>query len=106
LLVYGLDVVTTVFFRIIRKENIFEAHRTHFYQFLANEKKIPHLIVAAYYGLVQLAVNLCLIYLPFNKMSYIVIILIITGTFFAIVRLTIQGSRKLIGDRHTDLTER
>ena len=40
--IYGLDAVATIFCRIIRKENIFEAHRSHFYQFLANEKKILH----------------------------------------------------------------
>jgi len=39
LLVYGLDAVTTIVFRLIRHENIFEAHRRHLYQFLANEKK-------------------------------------------------------------------
>jgi UDP-N-acetylmuramyl pentapeptide phosphotransferase/UDP-N-acetylglucosamine-1-phosphate transferase len=38
LLFYGLDAVTTIVFRVIRKENIFEAHRSHFYQFLSNEK--------------------------------------------------------------------
>lgn len=39
LLIYGLDVVSTIFFRVLRKENIFEAHRTHLYQYLVNEKK-------------------------------------------------------------------
>ena len=38
--VYGLDSVGTIVLRIIRKENIFKAHRTHFYQYLTNYKKI------------------------------------------------------------------
>jgi len=39
ILLYGLDAVSTIFFRLWRKENIFDAHRSHFYQYLANEKK-------------------------------------------------------------------
>ncbi|MFD2145297.1 hypothetical protein [Mucilaginibacter antarcticus] len=39
LLMYGLDTGTTIVFRTIRQENVLKAHRSHFYQFLANEKK-------------------------------------------------------------------
>ena len=62
LLFYGIDVVSTILFRVIRKENIFEAHRSHFYQFISNEKKIPHLIVAAIYLLVQSIINIILVF--------------------------------------------
>ncbi|WP_443945493.1 UDP-GlcNAc--UDP-phosphate GlcNAc-1-phosphate transferase [Pedobacter sp. AW1-32] len=101
LLIYGLDVVTTMSFRMLRKENIFEAHRTHFYQFLANEKKIPHLKVALGYCLVQFAVNLGIICFPIDKLSYLVPILIITGTLIVLLRLITQGFKKLIG--HIDI---
>lgn len=106
LLVYGLDVVSTMLFRVLRRENIFEAHRTHFYQFLVNERQIPHLIVALCYCFVQLVINFCLIYLPLNKISSLIVVLVITGTFFVVVRLIIQGSRKLILDRNTDVIKR
>ncbi|WP_316796869.1 UDP-GlcNAc--UDP-phosphate GlcNAc-1-phosphate transferase [Pedobacter agri] len=96
LLVYGLDVVSTVFFRVIRKENIFEAHRSHLYQFLANEKNFPHLMVSIIYGLAQMAVNLCLIFLPINKISYLALILTITGMLFVAFRLFVQGKRSLL----------
>jgi len=102
LLVYGWDVVSTILFRLIRRENIGEAHRTHFYQFLANEKKIPHLIVAAGYCLVQLGVNVSLIYRSTNNLSYLALILIITGTFIVVLRLIIQGRRQLIYRNHAD----
>ncbi|MDY0907188.1 glycosyltransferase family 4 protein [Pedobacter sp. CFBP9032] len=102
LLVYGLDVVSTIFFRLIRKENISEAHRTHFYQFLANEKKIPHLTVAAGYCLVQLGVNIWLICYSLNNLSYLALILIITGTFIVVLRLIIQGKGQLIYRNHAD----
>jgi len=102
LLVYGWDVVSTILFRLIRKENIGEAHRTHFYQFMANEKKIPHLIIAAGYCLVQLGVNASLIYRSTNNLSYLALILIITGTFIVVLRLIIQGRRQLIYRNHAD----
>src|SRR5690606_28923288 len=35
--VYGVDSVMTIIFRLLRRENIFKAHRTHLYQYLANE---------------------------------------------------------------------
>lgn len=57
LAVYGVDAVFTIVHRLLLRQNIFEAHRLHFYQILANERKIPHLAVSATYGLLQLAVN-------------------------------------------------
>ncbi|GGE59842.1 UDP-N-acetylmuramyl pentapeptide phosphotransferase/UDP-N-acetylglucosamine-1-phosphate transferase [Pedobacter psychrotolerans] len=96
MLIYGLDVVTTMMFRIIRRENVFEAHRTHFYQFLANEKKIPHLGVALAYVMAQLLVNIWVIYWSVNKISYLALVLVITGTFIVVCRLMIQGKRQLI----------
>ncbi|NTE05002.1 glycosyltransferase family 4 protein [Agrobacterium tumefaciens] len=102
MLIYGLDVVTTMIFRIIRRENVFEAHRTHFYQFLANEKKIPHLGVALAYVLAQLMVNIWVIYWSVNKLSYLALILVITGTFIVVSRLIIQGKRQLVGRTHAE----
>lgn len=55
--VYGVDTVLTILHRLLLKQNIFAAHRLHFYQLLANECQVPHLWVASAYGLVQLLVN-------------------------------------------------
>ena len=60
--VYGLDACFTIFYRLARKENIFQPHRTHLYQYLANELKVPHVAVSISYALVQLGLNLLLIY--------------------------------------------
>lgn len=54
LLVYGVDAVMTILHRIYLKQNILEAHRLHFYQVLANEKKMPHRLVSLIYFAVQL----------------------------------------------------
>lgn len=54
LIVYGVDVVCTILHRIYLKQNIMEAHRLHFYQILANEKKTDHRKVSTIYFFAQL----------------------------------------------------
>ncbi len=66
LAVYGVDACLTIAHRILLKQNIFEAHRLHFYQILANQRKVPHLWVAVCYGLIQLAVNAVILFTSFN----------------------------------------
>ena len=55
--VYGVDTVLTIIHRLSKGENIFKAHRQHLYQYLANEKKWPHLLVSGVYMLVQAMVS-------------------------------------------------
>ncbi|MEQ9219033.1 MAG: UDP-GlcNAc--UDP-phosphate GlcNAc-1-phosphate transferase [Cyclobacteriaceae bacterium] len=59
--VYGIDSVGTIIERLIKRENIFEAHRSHLYQLMANQSGMPHLVVSSIYGLVQLVVNALII---------------------------------------------
>lgn len=66
LLVYGLEVVFTIIQRIKLKENIFEAHRHHLYQLLANQMKWSHLTVSALYGFLQIIINAAIIYFDLN----------------------------------------
>lgn len=53
LLVYGVDSILTIIHRLMLHENIFEAHRKHAYQIMANELKMPHLVVSLLYMLLQ-----------------------------------------------------
>lgn len=55
--VYGVDTVLTIVHRLMKKENIFEAHRQHLFQYLANEEKWPHVVVTALYMGIQLLLN-------------------------------------------------
>lgn len=59
--VYGVDTVLTIIHRLFLKQNIFEAHRLHFYQILVNQQKQSHLLISATYGLVQLIVIVVII---------------------------------------------
>lgn len=58
LLVYGIDTVWTILRRLVRRENIFQAHRSHLYQLLANEAGINKLLVSFFYGAVQFFIGI------------------------------------------------
>lgn len=64
--VYGVDAILTIIHRIILRQNIFKAHRLHFYQILANDQKWPHLWVATLYAVFQCMIVLIIIYWPIN----------------------------------------
>ncbi|MCC9043607.1 glycosyltransferase family 4 protein [Myroides sp. M-43] len=57
LAVYGIDAVWTIIGRALKKENIFQAHRTHFYQYLSNEAKVNKLYVSFGYGVLQFVIG-------------------------------------------------
>ncbi len=61
-LVYGADGMMTIFHRIILHENLGEAHRKHAYQLMANELKMPHVVVSGIYMVLQLLISLIVIY--------------------------------------------
>jgi UDP-GlcNAc:undecaprenyl-phosphate GlcNAc-1-phosphate transferase len=99
LLVYGLDAVTTIGFRMLRNENVFEAHRSHYYQFLANDIKVPHLLVAALYMLVQGVVNVLLIKYLSNDIIYLAFAIIISAILFLLIRFKMEGIQRLLSPR-------
>lgn len=51
--VYGVDSVLTIIHRLKLHENIGLPHRKHLYQIMANELKIPHVVVTSTYMLAQ-----------------------------------------------------
>ena len=61
-LVYGVDGMMTIFHRIMLHENLGQAHRKHAYQLMANELKMPHVVVSCIYMTLQLAFSLIAIY--------------------------------------------
>jgi hypothetical protein len=62
LAVYGVDSVITIILRLLRRENIFQALRSHLYQYLVNTNKLPHLQVAGIYALLQAFINILVLY--------------------------------------------
>lgn len=61
--VYGIDAIITIVNRLLKKENIFQPHRSHLYQYLANETGYSHILVAFIYAGVQLVINILVIYM-------------------------------------------
>ncbi|MEZ4843439.1 MAG: hypothetical protein R3A43_04205 [Bacteroidia bacterium] len=55
--VYGVDSVGTIFIRLLRRENIFEAHRNHLYQDLVHIRGWGHHKVALTYAVLQIIIN-------------------------------------------------
>jgi UDP-N-acetylmuramyl pentapeptide phosphotransferase/UDP-N-acetylglucosamine-1-phosphate transferase len=73
--VYGIDAVITIFIRIKKKENILEPHRSHLYQYLANELGYSHIVVSLLYSGIQLFINAVLIYLEsIGRLSFPIVV--------------------------------
>ncbi|WP_143306092.1 MraY family glycosyltransferase [Chitinophaga vietnamensis] len=83
LAVYGVDTVLTILHRLLLGQNIFEAHRLHFYQILANERKTPHRWISVGYGLLQLFINLLVIYAGWNTVVTFVVICLPLAIIYA-----------------------
>ena len=91
--VYGLDAVATIICRLIRKENIFEAHRSHFYQYLANDKKWTHIAISILYALTQIFLNIMLINV--NNYFFTVFTFILIIAIYTFSRLKLEGKERL-----------
>jgi UDP-N-acetylmuramyl pentapeptide phosphotransferase/UDP-N-acetylglucosamine-1-phosphate transferase len=87
--IYGIDAVITILNRIKNKENIFEAHRSHLYQYLVNELGFSHILIAVLYAILQLLINAIVIYLDRQgvlTVSIVSTILLVLTTVYLVVR--------------------
>lgn len=86
-LLYGIDSIVTIIYRLKKKENIFKAHRSHLYQYFSNELGFPHLGVSLAYGLIQLVANIFLASLLIRMpVVYVVLFVLLTGLLYVAVR--------------------
>lgn len=97
LLIYGLDTLSTILFRLLRKERIFEAHRTHFYQFLTNDKGMSHLQVSLIYVTLQLLFNMAIIWKVPKTIDVVFLISIAMGFLFIGLRYGLEGRKRILG---------
>lgn len=103
LLIYGTDTAFTVLFRKIRGENIFEAHRSHFYQHLSNQRKYSHLFVSVLYIVAQLLINVLLISLTNETMIYTLLLFFAFIMIYLSLRFKLEGKKRLLlsYDKHS-----
>ena len=92
--VYGLDSVGTIVLRIIRGEKVWMPHRTHFYQYLVNERKWPHVQVSLIYAMLQFLLSFILYKVGFIP-ALVVFLLFIA--MYIWVRLQWEGAGRLFG---------
>lgn len=87
LAVYGVDTVLTIVHRIVLKENISKAHRKHLFQLMANEMKIPQLLVSFSYMTIQ-AIILCGFYIIQidRKLYAFLVILFLSIVYYVLKR--------------------
>lgn len=94
--VYGIDTVFTILCRFFRKEPLMVAHRSHFYQYLANERGWSHIQVSIVYAVAQLILNLIVLYAYLKRYDWIAV-LTLFGFFiiYSIFRFRLEGKKRL-----------
>lgn len=96
LLIYGADVFLTMVERYRRGEKLTEPHRSHLYQLLVNQKKIPHILIAILYGTLQLIVNAVLFFnAPAGLPDFYLAIGILVGTAFVYLLIKNRIDREI-----------
>lgn len=101
--VYGIDTVFTIVSRIFRRESLLEAHRSHFYQYLANEVGWSHIKVSLLFASSQLILNLAVIYAYFKQSEWIAVATLFGFlTIYSIFRLRLEGSKRLFESYNPD----
>src|SRR5690606_27491990 len=96
LTVYGVDSVLTIVHRILLKQNIFEAHRLHFYQILANDQKIPHRIVSSIYAIIQFLINLFVVSTDINFFASLLISALPLAVFYIVMKPRLMKASTVI----------
>jgi UDP-N-acetylmuramyl pentapeptide phosphotransferase/UDP-N-acetylglucosamine-1-phosphate transferase len=100
LAVYGVDSVLTIIHRLAKKENIFEAHRSHLYQWMVKPGPFSHLQMAVIYGMLQLLINTIVfvsIDYPASKQLFIsACILILMAILYISIKLRYKKKYNLV----------
>lgn len=93
LAVYGVDSVGSIIIRLIKKENILTAHRSHLYQDLVHITKWRHISVSLLYALIQLFINIGFFYVLSSKSIewYAVSILLVLALLFYFIKRSLHG---------------
>ncbi|MEP6931086.1 MAG: UDP-GlcNAc--UDP-phosphate GlcNAc-1-phosphate transferase, partial [Flavobacterium sp.] len=94
LAVYGVDAICTILHRLYLRQNIFEAHRLHFYQILSNEYKVEHRIVSLIYAIAQSVISGIVLFL-YDKLDTVLLFVVIIVPLILIYSLKFYMIRKV-----------
>ena len=84
LAVYGVDSVLTIIHRLMLHENIGLPHRKHLYQLMANELKIPHVVVSLIYMMLQAVIIVGYLLIPGNGYCYLMGAIIVLSVVYVL----------------------
>ena len=84
LVVYGVDSVLTIIHRLMLHENIGLPHRKHMYQLMANELRIPHVVVSLVYMSVQALIMLGYFYFIGYEYWYLLGVIFCLSLFYTL----------------------
>ena len=84
LAVYGVDSVLTIIHRLMLHENIGLPHRKHLYQLMANELKIPHVVVSLIYMMSQAVIIVDYLLIPGNGYCYLMGAIIVLSVVYVL----------------------
>ena len=94
LAVYGTDSVLTIIMRIRNKENIFQPHRSHLYQLLGNERGFMQRGVAVSYAVLQILINILIIWAVkqniVDQFAIVIILLLLLSFSYYLIRYFIN----------------
>ncbi len=90
--VYGVETGLTIIYRLMKGQNIIHPHRMHLFQDLVNIAKIPHLVVAFGYVIIQVLVNFGMFYCishQLNGLLFLTYIIILLSCCYIIIKYQI-----------------
>ncbi len=96
--VYGVDSVGTIIIRLIKRENILQAHKSHLYQDIVHIIGLSHLKVSWIYASLQLIVNVIFVVsLSQNQHNItVLILLILLASVFVLLKRRIYGNKLFV----------
>lgn len=81
LALYGVDSILTIVHRLMLRENIFQAHRKHLFQIMANELRMPHVVVSSIYMGVQALISAGLICSKAHYWYALLVLVLFSGIY-------------------------
>jgi len=98
--VFGVDSVLTILYRIRQKENIFKPHRQHVFQYLSNELQWSHTQVSLVYAGVQLLINGIVVLAYLHHQVWIVpVVITVYFALFVVVRIAVLKKVSIVISR-------
>lgn len=94
LAVYGVDSVLTIIHRLLLHENIFKPHRKHAYQLLANELKVPHVVVSGGYALLQAFIAAGFFCFREQRWLYVLLVIAVLAVLYVWFKMRFYAKRK------------